>query len=256
MLRHLQRVKTRYRIHSPFLYEFCTQVLPHRPSLAGEQIKALRRSLVHDTRSIALLDMGAGSSDRSPGQSQVTLGRLVQKATRSRREGELLYRICRHYQIQRGIELGTHVGISTAYQVMGHPGATFFTLEGAPALAEIARSTFRQLDIHPRLITGDFAASLSLLDLADFQPDYVFVDGNHRYQPTLDYFHCLLPYMAEGGIMVFDDVHWSRGMERAWETICRHPEVSLSIDLYTMGLCFIRRPQVKTHVHLFFLPWP
>jgi hypothetical protein len=35
--------------------------------------------------------------------------------------------------------------------------------------------------------------------------------------------------------MGFDDIHWSPGMEEAWETI-KHPKVTVTIDTFQWGL--------------------
>jgi hypothetical protein len=44
--------------------------------------------------------------------------------------------------------------------------------------------------------------------------------------------------------MVFDDIHWSEGMERAWEEIKRDPAVTLTIDIFFVGLVFFRKMQL------------
>jgi len=38
---------------------------------------------------------------------------------------------------------------------------------------------------------------------------------------------------------VFDDIHWSAGMKRAWERICADPRFSLFIDLGKVGLAIV-----------------
>jgi hypothetical protein len=45
--------------------------------------------------------------------------------------------------------------------------------------------------------------------------------------------------------MIFDDIYWSKGMKEAWAQIKAHPEVSVSIDLFGIGLVFVRKGQVK-----------
>lgn len=77
--------------------------------------------------------------------------------------------------------------------------------------------------------------------------DLVFFDGNHQKQPTLEYFHKLLPTAKNNSIFIFDDIHWSPQMEEAWEEIKNHPEVSVSIDTFYWGLIFFRKEQAKQH---------
>ena len=71
--------------------------------------------------------------------------------------------------------------------------------------------------------------------------DFAFVDGNHRKIPTLQYFELLLAHANNNTIMVFDDIHWSVEMETAWTTIQHHPAVTLTIDLFFIGIVFINR---------------
>jgi predicted O-methyltransferase YrrM len=78
--------------------------------------------------------------------------------------------------------------------------------------------------------------------------DMAFVDGNHRYEPTVRYFKELLPAMHEYSILIFDDIHWSKEMEQAWEEIKQDESVTLSIDLFFIGLIFFRKEQkIKQH---------
>ncbi|MDT0689504.1 class I SAM-dependent methyltransferase [Salegentibacter sp. F188] len=75
----------------------------------------------------------------------------------------------------------------------------------------------------------------------------VFFDGNHQKQPTLEYFHKLLPAAKNNSVFIFDDIHWSPEMEEAWEEIKKHPEVTVSIDTFYWGLIFFRIEQAKQH---------
>ena len=77
--------------------------------------------------------------------------------------------------------------------------------------------------------------------------DLIYFDGNHRKQPTLDYFQKLLPTAHNDTVFIFDDIHWSREMEEAWEEIRKHPAVKVTIDTFFWGLVFFRKEQEKEH---------
>jgi len=54
-------------------------------------------------------------------------------------------------------------------------------------------------------------------------------------------------------ILIFDDIHWSAQMEEAWEIIKQHNSVTLSIDLFFIGIVFLRKDfKVKQHFSLRF----
>ena len=74
-----------------------------------------------------------------------------------------------------------------------------------------------------------------------------YLDANHRYAPTLHYFELLLEKAGEKSILIFDDIHWSAEMEKAWIAIIQHPAVSLSLDLYEAGILFLDPRLQKEH---------
>jgi predicted O-methyltransferase YrrM len=78
--------------------------------------------------------------------------------------------------------------------------------------------------------------------------DFLFIDGNHRKQSTLEYFRHFLTKSNADSIFIFDDIHWSREMEEAWELIQQHDSVTLTIDLFFVGLVFFKADfKVKQH---------
>ncbi len=77
--------------------------------------------------------------------------------------------------------------------------------------------------------------------------DFIFFDGNHSYEATLLYFESLLDTATNESVWIFDDIHWSKDMEKAWETIINHPKVTVTIDTFYWGLVFFRTEQNKEH---------
>jgi predicted O-methyltransferase YrrM len=75
--------------------------------------------------------------------------------------------------------------------------------------------------------------------------DFAFFDGNHRKAPTLYYFKEALEKKHDSSIFIFDDIHWSDEMEEAWETIKEHPGVTVTIDLFFIGIVFFKPDQAK-----------
>ena len=243
-IRHWTQAQGKYFLHSPFVYDWYSKVLRGDRSASGKEIETLRKKLRKRGDILQFADLGAGSRK---GVTQ-KLGKMVNRAGRRRASGELLRRLVHHHQYRRGLELGTHIGLSTLYVNHGYPFETFITIEGIEALAQVAQYNFESFGISPKSLVGPFDEVLEKqLDLSQLKPDYVFIDGNHKYEPTIRYFHQILPYVGEGGAMVFDDIYWSSEMQQAWKEICNCQEVSVSIDLYFLGICYIRRNQAKEH---------
>jgi predicted O-methyltransferase YrrM len=243
-LRHWLTARTAYGAHSPFVYSFVRNVLPARRMAVGNQLEALRRRLLRDDRVLEIEDFGAGYGGHQQPLVRKRVSQVARSSARSRREGELLFRICHQFQPQSCLELGTNLGVSTLYQALALTHSRFTTIEGSGALADLASRHFAEFGASPRLLQGDFMQVLhGQLDSERF--DYVFLDGNHRLEPTLEYVDWLLPRMNRDSILILDDINWSEGMRQAWAAVKARPEVSVSVDLFFLGICFVKRNQAK-----------
>lgn len=234
-------------IHSPFVFDFVQKILnDHHPYKEYVQVENLRKELLNTQTHIASEDMGAGSG-RAPGPG--TVAGITNSAAKSRKLAQLLFRVARYYQPSSIIELGTSMGISTCYLSLANPQAVIITGEGNRHIAAIARKNFNRLGISAiHLAEGNFNETLEQMIASAPSPGLVFIDGNHREEPTIKYFRQLLPCMPSSSVMIFDDIHWSAEMESAWAAIKDHPAVMLTIDLFFMGFIFFR-PEFKVKQH-------
>lgn len=234
--------------HSPFVYDFITKVLRDKKKYdCYEKIEKLRGQLLADNSKIEVEDFGAGSTIIK------TKERIVKDIARSslkpRKYAQLLYRMVNYCQPETVLELGTSLGITTAYLASGNKKGQVYTGEGSATIASIARKNFAQLELtNIELVEGDFSVTLPQLFSKIGQVNFAFVDGNHRKEPTLQYFDSLLKYATGSALLVFDDIHWSKEMEEAWDIIISHPSVTLSIDLFFIGIIGIN-PDIKVKQH-------
>ena len=235
-------------IHSPFVFNFITHVLNDKRFFhAYDKIEERRQHLLEDNRLIEITDFGAGSA--AGNKKQKAVSSIAKNAAKSKKLGQLLFRIADYYKPATIIELGTSLGLSAAYLAMGNPAARLITCEGAPAIARLAQENFSLLEINNAAVTvGNFNDTLPVVLSEQNGIDLAFIDGNHRKQPTLQYFEALLQKINRPGILIFDDIHWSREMEEAWETIKEHPDCMLTIDLFFLGLVFFD-PGFKVKQH-------
>ena len=239
--------------HSPFVFDFIINVLnDKRQFYAYEQIEALRAELKTDTTALVVDDYGAGSVVSK------TKNRLVKEiansALKPKKFGQLMFRLVDYYSPKTIIELGTSLGITSAYLAKASSAARVITMEGAPAIATIAQQNFKHLTLkNIELVLGNFDETLDPTLQKNTPVDLAFVDGNHRREPTLRYFEQLMKHSQENTMLVFDDVHWSSEMEAAWKTIKADNRVMLTIDLFFIGLVFFRKNfKVKQHFSIRF----
>lgn len=250
-VRYRLTAKTAHGVHSPFVFELLNNVISDRtPFYAFRPIESIRSKILLDESVLEVTDLGtgAGKGNRRRKISDIALRYLLPA-----KYGQLLFRIVNRFRPETILELGTSLGISGLYLATPNPSSRLFTVEGCPQTAAVAAANFKRMkaeNIEQRI--GEFSGILPDLLPVLKKVDLAYIDGNHQYQPTLDYFHQLLPYCQENTVLIFDDIHWSRGMEKAWEEIKKHPDVRLTIDLYKMGLVFFRQEAVPQHFTLLF----
>jgi predicted O-methyltransferase YrrM len=227
-------------MHSPFVYELITKVLNDQQEYpAYMQVENLRAALLKDESLVHVEDYGAGSvKDKS---SNRKVSSIARNAAKPKKFGQLLFRLVKHYQISSVLELGTSLGLTTAYLTLATENGQVISIEGAPAIAELARKNLDQLQLkRVDLRVGKFEDILPGLLKEIKIPGLVFIDGNHRRKPTISYFQSLLNNCGPETILIFDDIHWSEEMEQAWAEISAHPSVRCTIDLFFIGMVFFR----------------
>lgn len=258
LFRIISYIKYRFRagnahgLHSPFVFELYTEeISKNKQYYDFEQIEELRRKLLFSIDYINVKDLGAGNSGHNISKRKI---RNIAKSSLSNpKKCELFFKLTNKFQPKTIIELGTSFGISTLYFSFAKSNTQIYTLEGSEETLEIAKAQFsisKRNNITP--ILGNINANLPTLLNSIESVDIVYFDANHQYGPTLNYFNWCLLKAHEGTIFIFDDIYWSKDMNKAWNEIIQKEEVKLSIDLFELGLVFFRNNQPKQHFTLQF----
>jgi len=241
-LMHQILAKSGHGIHSPFVFTFYTKLLhgkfEPRDGIKWEQLRA---GLKADHTMLDILDLGAGSLLHQSNKRKIS--QIAINALKPPRLARFLYRLSKFQQPDVIIELGTSLGITSLYLAGAAPDARLITIEGSPSVAEKAVMVHRQSQLKNILILqGSFDNILPKV-IADLQNDnfLFYVDGNHQKDATLRYFEWALEHAGENTVMVFDDIHWSEGMEEAWSVICSNDRVTLTIDMFFMGIVYFKK---------------
>lgn len=249
-IHHRLTAGNRHDVHSPFVFALVNGALRKRtPRERFAAIEELRRELLHDPAIITVTDLGAGSRTHRGRTRRISA--IARTALKPRAQAEQLARIAEHVRPGTVLELGTSLGLTTLYLSRALPTAQVHTLEGCPATAARAQMHFqRTAATNITLHTGAFREQLPQVLARMERLDMAFIDGHHAFAPTLDYFEQCLAKAHNDTVFVFDDIHWSADMERAWSAIRVHPRVTVTIDLYHFGLVFLRREQQREHFRL------
>jgi predicted O-methyltransferase YrrM len=227
-------------VHSPFVFDFIENILnDKRQFYAYNKIENLRNLLKNESEVLEVEDFGAGSVVSKTKMRSVK--EIAKSALKPVKFGQLFFRMVDYYQSKNILELGTSLGITSSYLALANTSATVTTMEGSKVIAQIAKQNFTSLGIkNIHQILGNFDDTLPTF-LSKSKPlNFVFIDGNHRKLPTLNYFNQLLPHLHNDSIVIFDDVHWSEEMEEAWEIIKQDERVRLTIDLFFIGIVFFK----------------
>lgn len=235
-------------VHSPFVFNFIQHVLSDKKVYPCYSIiEEKRKELLSNETVIEVEDFGAGSSVIKTNKRIVK--DIASSSLKPKKYAQLLFRMVQYYKPKTIIELGTSFGISSAYLAAADNGPDVYTCEGASSIAAIAKQNFEELGLkNIHLTEGDFSHTLPAVLSQAGKIELAFIDGNHRKEPTLNYFQQLLNHSTGSTILIFDDIHWSAGMEEAWEEIKQHPAVSLTIDLFFIGIVILS-PDINHKQH-------
>lgn len=194
---------------------------------------------------VSVVDFGTGENRTR------AIADIAVTSVTDQKKAQILFRLAWFLKAETILELGTSLGFTTAYLASANTRSQVTTMEGCPNLSSYASSLHDNLRIsNVKLHTGDIGHILPMVLDKLSVIDLVFLDANHRYQPTLDYYEALLPYTSENSVMIFDDIYWSPDMKKAWDNIRKREEVTISVDLFHFGIIFFRKNAPKQHFNL------
>jgi len=228
-------------IHSPFVFDLYTKVIHgSTDAVKKKSLVELRKKISGDKRILKVSDYGTAEGKST--QRKLSVSYIARNYASGTKKAELLCRLSEYFSPSTILELGTSIGIGTLALALGSPKSKVISLEGSAETAGVAKENFVSVGItNVEVITGEFSGTLSPALEKFSSVDLIFIDGNHRSAPTLSYFEQCLPKANENSLFIFDDIHWSADMENAWKQIQNHPSVSLTIDLFEVGLVFFRK---------------
>ena len=230
-------------IHSPYLFYIVRMLMYDRnPYYSWERIESRRTAMLHAPKLIQTQDFGTGTS------SSKLVCDIAKRELEKRRNAEFLFRLVSFLGHEKGqplniVELGTSLGITTAYLAMADSRNKVYTFEGSKETLEVAESNWRHLEISNIVpLLGNIDDTLYNYarerTTGSSSIDFAFLDANHTEEATLRYFDILAQQAGDKSIFVFDDIHYSKGMARAWERIKQDARVTTTMDCFDFGIVF------------------
>ena len=254
-------------VHSPYLFEWVRMVMMDKNSfyIWGE-IERCREKMLRDERELEFVDYGSAIKSRSLENGSEAVCRLefrdmrrvcdiARRSLAKRKYAQMLSRLVNwlgaSHRLENGsgtayslefrgltiVELGTSLGVTTAYMAAMDSRNRVVTFEGCEAVANMARENWKALNINNiECRVGEIDVEQLTRDIEHL--DVAFIDANHTCVSTCEYFDVLAGKVREKSVIVVDDIHYSDEMEKAWKAICADERVTSTIDLYQMGLVF------------------
>ena len=265
-------------VHSPYLFEWVRMVMADKHAYyVWKDIEAIREKMLHDTRQVDFVDYGSGKmflGNTAKAEKQVM--DIAKNSLSRKKYAQMLYRLINWLGISHGledgnkdtyslsahyntmnmigdsaklgglniVELGTSLGITTAYLAAVDSRNRVVTCEGCPAVAEVAQKNWSELGLtNVECYVGELRSDSlqSIVDRLQGKIDVAFIDANHTYAGTREYFNVLADNVHDKSVIVVDDIHYNAEMEQAWQDICEDERVTSTIDLYQMGMVFFDR---------------
>ena len=235
-----------HSLHTPALFRLYTQVIQGKIQPKPE-IEKLRLRLLRGKEEIHVTELGAGSSVSR--HTSRRLSSIARYSTTPLKFSLLLQRLILHVKAKNVVELGTSLGINTAYLATAYPGIKVVTFEGCANTAAIAKINFSALGLNNiEVIEGNLDETLQQYPFS--KVDLAYLDANHRLEPTLRYVEMLLPYLSDSGVIILDDIHWSKEMHQAWNILKQDTRFTVKLDLFEAGLLIADKNWQTQHMAL------
>jgi predicted O-methyltransferase YrrM len=237
----LSRHKRGHGIHGPFVFDLVSRLFHNKidPEII-RNIETVRKKMIVDHRSIVVNDLGSGPVNFTTNIRKVS--DIVRYSSVPVKYGVLLSNLATEFGDPLILEFGTSFGISTMYMAAACPGVKVITIEGCKTISDIASVNFREAGLdNIDIITASFDEILPDIMKWKTKPGLVFIDGNHRKDPVLKYFKSISEVSDNKTVIIIDDIYNSTEMEEAWKEIQQSDRVTVTIDIFRMGIVFFRR---------------
>lgn len=163
---------------------------------------------------------------------------------------KLHYLLAKNFNSKNYLEIGTNLGVSGSYILSAlkkDPHAKFISLEGVPKLVEVSTQQFKRI-VNPsqfEILEGLYDSTFPQMLEKNIQFDMAFIDGNHKYEPTLYYFQEIKKKITDKAILIFDDIYTSDEMVKLWKEVQKDADVNYILDLYKLGIVILDKSDLE-----------
>jgi len=226
-------------IHSPFVFDLITTVIEEkRPFYCYEQLSAVRRQIGENCDKIECCGREYAVKD------------ILSRFCFSERDSRLLFRLANRFQPQSIYVFGSDLGLAPLYLTSWSERADCVVFEPVQSIAAIARKIvykYSPASINISVSSNPEITDNRFVDLIVWGNSYTDTsketratgDTDNRDNTfSIDTFRRFLPLVNDNSIMVISGINSSGKNRDTWKMVCVAPKVSVTIDLYSLGIVF------------------
>ena len=170
--------------------------------------------------------------------SAAELRRLAYTVSKKNIWTVFLYNLIYNTKPLKILELGTGIGVSSLFlaKAASSYGGAVVSVERDSERHEIAKKLSVKYEINNiRFVLSDFEEYFAG-NIENRIFDLIFMDGAHNYYFLSKNHSKIERLLSDGGTLIYDDIHYSRGMNRFWKEVSRMPRFRTVIDLFQLGI--------------------
>lgn len=249
-LTHRLSAKTRHGTHSPFVYKLTDEVIydfsEKKPYLAVEQ---QRKKLLNDDRRVVL--DGLAVHPNFSKRRGIPVKQLVKMLLKKPKVDQLIFRLMVNQQPESILELGTSLGVTTAYLSKGAPKSSVVTVEQHSILGDMAG--------YPSSVLALDNVEMLNLNLEQLRAkmafevvDVICINSALPEDMVLQYFEFCTTIVNQRSMVIIDSIYLNERRKAIWTAIKHHSKVTVTIDLFWIGLVYFKTDQAEEHFKIKF----
>ena len=243
------RYRKGFGVHSPFVFSLITKVIEEAyPYYSYYDIDLIRKELLFREGKITYADFRKGGERKTQ-----TVAEIVKHWGIKQKHGELLFRLTNYFKPKNILQIGPTVGLSTLYLTTYAKGLKCISLERVPEFTSIIDTCQEKEGRNPIDVrTGSYTDTLpkALNDMPSL--DFAYFNTSAEPENNRWLFNECLKQIHKDTVFVFEGIKVSPAMKELWQEVRECPEVSVTLDLYSLGIAIFNKRLHKRNYTVFF----
>ncbi len=239
------RFRKGFGVHSPFAFDLITKVIEEKSYFyAYHDIRTTQEDFIkHPGKAVY--------TDRKGKQHAVSYASLFKQEAISSKKGKLLFRLTNFFKPKEIVQLGTSLGFSSLYLAAYSSDIQVNAIENNESLVPYIKDVIKGND---RIVlhTGSYPTLIPEIMSKIEKVDFVFFNLEREYEVNLQLFSLCIEKAHENTVFVMNNIKKCNCTSKLWNEIIHNPKVSVTMDLYSMGIIFFNPKLHKRNYKVYF----